>query len=113
VKGYDMGLAFFENVTCAACGIEWGMSGMRVTTLRNSHADFYCPNGHILSFKGKTETDILKEKVGQLEAQLKARTAERDDLSSQYTKEIKRSSAYKGQITTLKKRLTAWYKSAK
>jgi hypothetical protein len=52
---------------CASCGVTFGLDSEHELKLRQSHAQFYCPNGHFLVFGGKTEAekerDRLKEQL--------------------------------------------------
>ncbi len=66
----------FEHIICQTCGIHFGLEPRRSEDLRITHRDFYCPNGHALSYKDKSksekELEALRAEVKELSSQLKA-----------------------------------------
>lgn len=47
---------------CFTCGVIFAMTSEHEERLRESHATFYCPNGHTMWFKpGKSDEQKLKE----------------------------------------------------
>lgn len=54
--------AEFSTVSCCACGIEFALPAAWEARLRASHATFYCPSGHSLSFQAKSEAEVLRER---------------------------------------------------
>jgi hypothetical protein len=77
-----MGTAVFitlETVRCANCGLVFGIDEAHIDRLRATHNSFYCPNGHSLSFNGKTEKE---KKIAELERDLRAAVNGRDFWSA-------------------------------
>jgi hypothetical protein len=50
-------------ITCAMCGIVFAVPHHWEEKRRADHARFYCPNGHVLVFNGKTDADRLREEL--------------------------------------------------
>lgn len=46
---------------CGACGVVFGITEDMENRRRQDKKAFYCPNGHSLSFKGKSDTEKLKD----------------------------------------------------
>lgn len=53
----------FTIIHCANCGIPFAITTDKESRLRECHNNFYCPNGHPQSFNGKSEAEILREKL--------------------------------------------------
>ena len=49
--------------TCChdGCHVTWGMTRAHYESLRDSHAWFYCPNGHAQKYTGKSAEQKLKD----------------------------------------------------
>lgn len=50
-----------ESTTCAACGVEFAMPPHLIKVLRENKREFYCPNGHTLSFNDSRADRLAKE----------------------------------------------------
>lgn len=95
-----------ETIPCSACGIRFGMPHDFVEARRGDKRQFYCPNGHILSYH-ESEADRLRRERDRLK-QNQARLEElfnREHEARQAAE--RRISAAKGQITKLKTRAAA------
>jgi hypothetical protein len=57
-----------ESVTCAKCGIVFGLQDAFLAMLRETGAGFYCPNGHSLRF-GASAVDRLKQELAATKRQ--------------------------------------------
>ena len=61
---------------CPDCGIFFGIPKEMEATWRTSHKQFFCPNGHSLSWRGETpqqkELVTLRKKVETLQTKLDA-----------------------------------------
>lgn len=92
--------------TCANCGIEFGAPAHWFAERHNDKRQFFCPNGHPLSFK-EGEVDKLRRERDRLQQQI----AQRDDEITWQRDQRKATErqviAAKGQITKLKKRASA------
>lgn len=71
----------YEKVECGRCGIVFCPPGSWVTARRRDHTDFYCPNGHPISFEG--ESDVEKAQRSAREAQAKTNEAEHARLAAE------------------------------
>lgn len=65
-----------EEVTCPACGICFSFPKKVADLWRDSHKQFYCPNGHGMSWTGETsqqkELKSLRNEVKELRAKVDA-----------------------------------------
>lgn len=82
---------------CCVCGIVFGMPERVINDRKNKGGNFYCPNGHSLSYR-ETELDRLRKETEHLNNVI---THERDQREA-----TERSlNAYKGHLTKLRKRI--------
>lgn len=87
------------RISCAACGIEFAVPEHWNNKRHESGADFWCPNGHCLTY-GESAASKLRRERNRLKQQL----AEKDDAIAH----LERSrAATQGQVTKLKKRAKA------
>lgn len=83
---------------CAECGIEFAAPSSYVKNRREDHKSFFCPNGHSLSYKGKSEVDRLRELLASKERDIEWQRSCRERAE-------KYASAMKGQVTKIKNRV--------
>lgn len=60
-----------ELTTCCACGVAFAFPVMLMRKRLNDHQTFYCPNGHHLSFPGKSDAEKAQAEVEKYRALLK------------------------------------------
>lgn len=53
----------YTNTTCFTCGIHIFFPPHQEKRLRESHAVFYCLSGHGQSYSGKSDVEVLREKL--------------------------------------------------
>jgi len=96
-----------ELVGCPECCIQFGIPLAVEQQLRGNHQTFYCPRGHPLSFREKSESDRLRDSL--LREQERVQQQQRElDRQREYRQHAERSAAaYKGQTTRLRKRIAA------
>lgn len=86
----------FSTVDCASCGVQFCVPDHWLQAKRESKAEFFCPNGHSLSYR-KSRADELAEK---LESQQRETNRQRDRAET-----LERQlSATKGVVTKYKVR---------
>src|SRR5690349_9745260 len=97
----------FEAITCCQkdCGMRFAMDAQWMRLRRQDHAWWYCPNGHVQHFSGKSDAERLKE---ELEAEKARRQYEVN--STTYWRERARADerskiALRGAMTRLKRRV--------
>ena len=56
--------------TCISCGVQFAMPEELDNRLRQTHKSFFCPNGHIQNYVGKTEAEKLREELKRKEAEI-------------------------------------------
>jgi len=49
------------HISCYSCGIVFGIESGHNNRLRENHENFYCPNGHIQHYTGKTKAEERAE----------------------------------------------------
>lgn len=96
---------YYDKTRCASCGISFYMTRDRYLLSRDKGKDFYCPNGHSLTF-GETGEDRLKKKVNQLENSLHCETRRRIEADAQLNFERKSKAAIKGVLKKTKTRIS-------
>ena len=84
---------------CCKCSMPFSISEDFYDRKVKDHTTFYCPYGHPQNYVGKTEEQKLKERLRRSEL-------EREQAEG-YVKELEKSrSAFKGQITKTKNRIS-------
>lgn len=98
-----------EYITCChtGCGIQFGIEADYVKRLRQTHAWFYCPNGHHQHFPGETEAERLQRQLKQTEECLTYARQDVDRLKGRTKMQDRQIAARKGIITRMKRRLVA------
>ena len=95
-----------DTLNCTGCGIHFGMPDGYLDNRRSDKKNFYCPNGHSMSYT-ESEADCLRRERNRLKQQV----AQRDDAIREYIEQRdaaeRTASAYKGQVTRLKNRSKA------
>jgi hypothetical protein len=104
--GYQYGATVdIEVMDCPTCHVPFGVPAAMIDRLRESHKNFYCPSGHSMSFKGKTEIERLKEQRDRAR-QAAARSDERAERLSQKARTLDYQARYaKGRLTLMRNRL--------
>lgn len=57
-------------VTCANCGIKFGLEESYQNRKRYNHEDFYCPNGHSQYYPQDNEAERLQKELKRKEQEL-------------------------------------------
>jgi hypothetical protein len=72
-------LLTFEVVECYSCATSFALTEQFIRNRCDDHKGFYCPNGHLQSFQGKSEAERLRDQLAQRERSLEfARQRQRD-----------------------------------
>jgi hypothetical protein len=77
--------ATLVTLECCSCGIEFAVRQSFETRLRDTHKQFYCPNGHPQSFVAKSEAEQLREKLAEAE-RVRDLAVKRKEWAEQETK---------------------------
>jgi hypothetical protein len=100
-----------SRVTCAGCGVIFGLEASHESQLRESHETFYCPNGHRQHFPGQTDKE---RRIAELEREKRNAISSRDFWLEQSTaarREVQHKSnqlnGYRGVVTRMKRKLVA------
>jgi RNase P subunit RPR2 len=91
---------------CCNCAVPFAMpQTLRKRALADHSVSFYCPHGHSQHFVGKTEAELLADKLALARRRAEmAEEAARSERLSRKTIE-RQAAAYKGQATRLRKRI--------
>lgn len=94
-------------VTCARCGVLFGMPEHWTDQFKKTHREFYCPAGHSQFFPAETGEEKLRKEVARLQTD-----QERKEAIIQRKEEIiqgldKSLSCAKGQVTRIRNRVQA------
>lgn len=92
-------------VTCAECGVEFAIPTPWEKSLRESHARFYCPAGHPLSYGGETEAERLKKEADALRKRLEFQRNETEAQRRRVETQKRRAAAARGQTTRIRNRI--------
>lgn len=90
----------FTVVSCYLCGVDFAMSDDLHSRRRSDGRSFWCTNGHEQHF---TETDA--QRLAKVQRQLQDARTLQTHLRDQRDAAERSASAYKGQVTRIKKRV--------
>ena len=85
-------------LSCCNCGITFAIPNDFDNGRRKDHNNFYCPNGHPLSYNKKSEEDILSEKLSKCNMTIRNLSDDQKFLSDS-------NRSLRGVITKQKKKL--------
>jgi outer membrane murein-binding lipoprotein Lpp len=93
------------EVVCARCAMAFGVPVRFEADRRRDHATFYCPSGHDLIFKGKSDEEKLRDELAERDRRLAAKQASLE-IEQRKTEQARNSArAYKGKLTEAKNRI--------
>jgi predicted RNA-binding Zn-ribbon protein involved in translation (DUF1610 family) len=95
-----------EVQVCVSCGITFAAPVLFLNNPRKKGGDFYCPNGHSLSWNGNTELDRLKKELKEKENAIARQIAYSDQIRADRDHAEKRLAATKGVVTRMKNRVS-------
>lgn len=91
----------FTLETCCNCGIPFFMpSYHQKVLLANKGQSFYCPNGHSMSYTGKTDAEKLKEQLAQEQSE---RAKREEELQNKWLDEMSRANKLEKQLKRVHK----------
>lgn len=93
-----------ERVSCPSCGIPFAIPEQMRKNKREDGGDYYCPNGHILTF-GDTELKQLRRKLAAEQQVVNYERQRRCDEQDAHGRTQRRLSATQGVVTRTKKRV--------
>ena len=88
------------------CGLPFAMPTRLYEQCKKNGNTFYCPLGHTVVFR-ESDVDRMRRARDLLKQQIAERDDRISDLYGQVETEERRTAAYKGHITKLKKRASA------
>jgi hypothetical protein len=96
-------------IDCPQCGIEFGVTKSFEEYRRKDHETFYCPSGHDMSYKGKTDAQLLREereRAQQIAAERDAALREAWDLKASLNGALEEVTKAKKATSALKTRVS-------
>ena len=78
----------YDLISCANCGICFGVDQRWRSQRLNDHRTFFCPNGHDQSYPAKSEAEIARAHAQQIEQKLQAQINEERHAKLAAQKEI-------------------------
>lgn len=100
-------IVILDPVTCAHCGITFGLDRDYIECRKNDHATWCCPNGHKQHWpqqtrteKAEAELERTRDELGRARAVLGSTIADRD-------RQARRAAAARGQVTKIRNRIQA------
>lgn len=89
---------------CCNCGVLFAITADMQDRLVQSHAQFYCPNGHGQSYTGKTEAQKQRERAERAEEGKAYLRAQLDQAQAEAEHQRQRAAGYKGAMAKAKRR---------
>lgn len=96
----------FNTYDCPSCGVLYALESDFEKWRRKDGQTFYCPNGHSIGF-GKSEADLLRERLAARDETIARKDAERDGLLDTMRTLERSRAAVQGELTKVKKRVAA------
>lgn len=93
-------------MTCASCGVIFGITTEYEAARRKDTRSFHCPNGHTLSWK-QSEADRLARDLAQAVRDRDAAWTAHDAARDQLKASERSLAATKGHVTRLRNRIAA------
>ncbi len=59
-----------ETIICCSCGVQFAVPEDLKKNLKQTHREFYCPNGHNQWYSGETEAEKLQKELRRKEQEL-------------------------------------------
>ena len=88
------------------CGLPFAIPTRLFNQCKNNGTTFHCPLGHAIVFS-ETEADKLRRERDRLKQREAQKNDQINDLHERIDTEERRTAAYKGQVTKMKKRAKA------
>lgn len=98
------GITRVEALDCPRCGLVFGIDDRFIQRRRDDARDFYCPNGHPMSFRN-TDLQDAQQRIAALERYRDSLTARLTHERDQRGAAERSARAYKGQVTKIKRRV--------
>lgn len=90
---------------CIACGVTFAFPDALHDRLLKTHRDFFCPNGHSQHYVGKTDAEVLQEKLDREKENVEWHRKRAEAAMDAAATAKRQRDAYKGHTTRLKQRV--------
>lgn len=95
----------YTVICCDSCGVSFAINSGYEHRRREDHKAFYCPNGHSMSYSGKTDAEKERERAARLERRLANKDEDLRAERAAHATTRNRLTATKGVLTKTKKRI--------
>lgn len=95
------------HVTCCSCGVVFGIESQHQERLRQTHDDFYCPNGHRQHYTGESDAERERRLREAAERREQMVRDARDREQEMRLRTERRLIAQRAATTRLKRRAAA------
>ena len=89
--------------TCPECGIQFAIGQEFARHLRQTHRNFYCPNGHSLYFPAETKEEKLQKLLAQEEERKQYYIRKSQRLEQEKAHAERQRNGYKGMLARMKR----------
>lgn len=102
----ELGITF-HTITCARddCGLVFAVPSFWQQRKRETHTDFYCPNGHVQRYLTKSDAEKLRDELAAQKAETERVRASRDEEARIRRGVERRLTATRGVVTRTKRRV--------
>lgn len=94
-----------KSETCCNCGVVFGIESNHRQRLIETHASFYCPNGHSQHYTAKTEAEKLREELERTQQRESDQRRLKEQARAETEKVTRKLISTKGHITRIKNRV--------
>jgi hypothetical protein len=78
---------------CCSCGVHFAIPELLQKKLRETHNNFFCPNGHPQHYTGKSEAEKLREELKRKEQELADTVKQKLEVENEMIRTKKRIAA--------------------
>lgn len=102
----ELGITF-ATITCYKddCGLVFAVPSFWQQRKRRTHADFYCPNGHVQRYTTKSDAEKLRDELAAQKAETERVRASRDEEARIRRGVERQLTATRGVVTRTKRRV--------
>ena len=93
----------FDEITCCKCHCMFAVTREHREKLIRTHEGFYCPQGHIQYYLGKSTEDKLRDEVAQAVKDKEYWRERTNEWRARSERQERKTTAMRGVVTKIKK----------